>query len=202
MRQMICRFPSRQGFLGSCPAAWLTPDGDPFPPPEEASLVPLGTLFNQPEGEGGETTARPGYHVLALFHGEPPEAFLAAEVPRQNGDPIIPTMEPPPVVLPPGAVPHEISRAQARVVMATHILPNGRSLLSATRDLLAQQLEATAALPDADPQRIAAVQASEWWSAAATYRRDHPVLLMVAELLGVTPDETDALFRAAALIAA
>ncbi|MBC9177842.1 hypothetical protein [Pseudoroseomonas ludipueritiae] len=200
MTQLLCAFPDRATFLAACPPAWLV-DGEVQPPPEQACLVVHGRLYDEAEA-GGAPVARPGYHVLALFPGAPLPAFAAAAVPRQPGDPIIPTQEPPPVILPPAAVPAEISRAQARIVMATHILDNGRSLLSATRDLLAQQLEATAGLPDADPQRIAAVQASEWWSAAASYRRDHPVLLQVAERLGVTPIETDALFRAAALIAA
>ncbi len=204
MQQLMLRFASREAFLAACPAAWLGEAADPVPPPEVAALVILGALYDDPAEENGPPVPRPGYHVLGLFAAEIPSAFQAAQVERQAGDPVIPGEPPPPPEVPPGpgAVPLEITRAQARVAMAASILPDGRSLLTATRELLQAQLDATAALPDADPQRIAALQASEWWTAAATYRRDHPVLLAVAASLGIASAEIATLFAGAAQITA
>ncbi|EHM00520.1 hypothetical protein HMPREF9946_02560 [Acetobacteraceae bacterium AT-5844] len=178
----------------------------PDAPPPGAVFVELGTRWNQPEtdhGEDGAPVVPPvrldGYFVMAIGDALP-EELEGLVVPSLPSDPVVPG-EPPPAVPPdPGTVPLEITRAQARVAMAAYILPDGRSLLTATRELLQAQLDATAALPDADPQRIAALQASEWWTAAATYRRDHPVLLQIADLLGVSAAETNALFREAAQI--
>lgn len=199
--QKMFRFASRAAFLAACPPAWFVGGEDPLPPPELAALVILGALFDDPVADDAAPVRRPGYHVLGIFDGVPPAAWSAAAIAVQPGDPAIPTDTTPPPA-DPEAAPVEISRAQARVAMATHILPDGRSLLSATRDMLAAQQEATTGRPDADPQRIAAMQAAEWWTAAATYRRDHPVLLAVAAALGLTNAEIQALFRAAALISA
>lgn len=99
---------------------------------------------------------------------------------------------------PPAPVPTEVTRVQARIAMASYILPDGRSLLAATREALTAQQEATAGLPDGDPARIAAVQASEWWTAASVYRRDHPVLVAIGTSLGLSAAQIDALFRSAA----
>lgn len=96
----------------------------------------------------------------------------------------------------------EVTRAQARVAMAAYFLPDGRSLLTATRELLAAQLTATEGLPDSAAARIAAVQAAEWWSAASTYRRDHPVLLRVGQALNLSSGQIDTLFRTAAALTA
>jgi hypothetical protein len=201
MPQLMFRFAAREAFLDACPAAWRGEAPDPVPPPELAALIVLGTLWDTPGGPDAPPVARPGYHVLGLCLGEMPAAFVAAEIPSQPGDPVIPSEDPEPV-LPPEETPLEITRAQARIVMAEHILSDGRSLLTATREMLAAQLDATSSLPDADPQRIAAIQASEWWTAAATYRCDHPVLLAVAAALGITEAGIAMLFRSAAQITA
>lgn len=96
------------------------------------------------------------------------------------------------------AVPQEVTRAQARVAMAGQILPDGRSLLKATRALIAGRLAAVDSLPDSDPASIAAEQLSEWWESAATYRRDHPAMIEIAGQFGLSDARMDALFRAAA----
>ena len=98
------------------------------------------------------------------------------------------------------AVPQEVTRAQARVAMAGQILPDGRSLLKATRALIAGRLEAVDSLPDSDPASIAAEQLSEWWESAATYRRDHPAMVEIAGQFGLTDAQVDALFRTAAAV--
>ncbi|MDT8330210.1 hypothetical protein RQ831_04030 [Roseomonas gilardii] len=98
------------------------------------------------------------------------------------------------------AVPQEVTRAQARQVMGATILPDGRSLLKATRALIAGRLEAVDSLPDSDPASIAAEQLNEWWESAATYRRDHSAMVEIAGQFGLTDAQVDALFRTATAV--
>ena len=98
------------------------------------------------------------------------------------------------------AVPQEVTRAQARQVMGATILPDGRSLLKATRALIQARLEAVDSLPDSDPASIAAEQINEWWESAATYRRDHPAMVEIAGQFGLTDAQVDDMFRAAAAV--
>ena len=98
------------------------------------------------------------------------------------------------------AVPQEVTRAQARVAMAGQILPDGRSLLKATKALIQARLEAVDSLPDSDPASIAAEQINEWWESAATYRRDHPAMVEIAGQFGLTDAQVDDMFRAAAAV--
>ena len=97
-------------------------------------------------------------------------------------------------------VPVAVARAQARQAMAAAQLPDGRSLLKATKAAIAAALTATERLPDNDERSVAAEQTSEWWENAATYRRDHPALNALAQQLGLDDVAIDALFRAAATI--
>lgn len=97
-------------------------------------------------------------------------------------------------------VPQEVTRAQARVAMAAHILPDGRSLLKATKALIEARLAAVETMPDSDPASIAAEQINEWWTSAATYRRDHPAMVEIAGQFGLTSAQMDDLFRAASQV--
>ncbi|MFK4045785.1 hypothetical protein ACI2KH_12570 [Roseomonas mucosa] len=113
------------------------------------------------------------------------------------GDPRLEGMEIAPYAPDPVPVPEEATRAQARQVMGATILPDGRSLLKATRALIAGRLAAVESLPDSDPASIAAEQLNEWWESAATYRRDHPAMVEIAGQFGLTSVQMDDLFRAA-----
>lgn len=115
-----------------------------------------------------------------------------------TGDPRLEGLEIAPYAPDPVPVPQEVTRAQARVAMAGQILPDGRSLLKATRALIAGRLAAVDSLPDSDPASIAAEQLSEWWESAATYRRDHPAMIEIAGEFGLSDAQVDDLFRAAA----
>ncbi|APT59554.1 hypothetical protein RGI145_19605 [Roseomonas gilardii] len=115
-------------------------------------------------------------------------------------DPRLEGVEIAPYAPDPVPVPQEVTRAQARVAMAGQILPDGRSLLKATKALIAGRLEAVESLPDSDPASIAAEQLNEWWESAATYRRDHPAMAEVAGQFGLSDAQVDALFRTAAAV--
>lgn len=80
------------------------------------------------------------------------------------------------VVAPPPPVPDEIERLWARLALET-------------AGLLAT-VEAAVAAADTATQI--------YWADAASFRRDSPVLLSMTEALGLTSDQVDDLFRAAA----
>lgn len=115
-------------------------------------------------------------------------------------DPRLEGVEIAPYAPDPVPVPQEVTRAQARVAMAGQILPDGRSLLKATKALIAGRLEAVESLPDSDPASIAAEQLNEWWESAATYRRDHPAMIEIAGQFGLSDTQMDTLFRTAASV--
>ncbi|MFC0410970.1 hypothetical protein [Roseomonas elaeocarpi] len=98
------------------------------------------------------------------------------------------------------AVPAFVGRVQGRQAMAAAQLADGRSVLKATKALIAKMLVDTEELPDSDPRSIQAQQVAEWWDNADTYHRQHPALLLLAPMLPLTSAEVDDLFRAAAAI--
>ncbi|MFC0410954.1 hypothetical protein [Roseomonas elaeocarpi] len=111
--------------------------------------------------------------------------------PRLDGLEIAPFVPP---------VPYSVTRVQGRQAMAAAQLRDGRSLLKATKAAIAKMLADTDDLPDSDERSIQAQQIAEWWENADTYRRDHPALLTLAQLLDLDDAEVDDLFRAAAAI--
>ncbi|WP_338928393.1 hypothetical protein WDZ11_14860 [Roseomonas mucosa] len=149
----------------------------------EAGLVPVRAEARSADGS-----------AVALLMSNGETYAVLADDPRLEGLEIAP-YAPDPV-----PVPEEVTRAQARVAMAGQILPDGRSLLKATKALIQARLEAVDSLPDSDPASIAAEQLSEWWESAATYRRDHPAMAEIAGQFGLTDAQVDALFRTAAAV--
>ena len=132
--------------------------------------------------------------TVALLMSDGETYAVLADDPRLEG------LEIAPYVPDPVPVPEEVTRAQARVAMAGQILPDGRSLLKATKALIEARLAAVDSLPDSDPASIAAEQLNEWWESAATYRRDHPAMAEVAGQFGLTDAQMDDLFRTAAAV--
>ncbi len=107
-----------------------------------------------------------------------------------------------PPLLPPPRVPGSVPRGAARIIMAAAIYPAGhpqagKSVLRRVKELLAAAEAATAALPDADPQRIAAVVTREAFEGEGEFLRHGATTLRLAQLAEVDAAWMDALFQAA-----
>jgi hypothetical protein len=162
----------------------------------------IGVVHAPPVAEHDPPQALPGWHVNAVWVEAEPDAWASARIapadaPRWwSGVPRTePTPEPPPV-------PREVTNYQARAVMRATLLPDGRSLETAVREALAGARDAAAALPEADPVRIAADQRWLAWEQSNNFYRDSALVLAFAAALGLSDADVDALFRAAAEVVA
>jgi acyl dehydratase len=86
--------------------------------------------------------------------------------------------------------------------MRRTILADGRSLETAVRETLAAAKAAAAALPEADPARIAVDEAWLAWEQSNEFIRHGALVTAIGAQLGYGEAELDAMFTAAALIEA
>jgi hypothetical protein len=100
------------------------------------------------------------------------------------------------------SVPASVTNFQARALMRRTILPDGRSLETAVRVALLAAKEAAAALPEADPARIAADEAWLAWEQSNDFFRRGALVQAIGAQMGFDDTALDQMFRDATLIEA
>ena len=91
-------------------------------------------------------------------------------------------------------VPNEVTNFQARAAMRAYILPDGRSLETAIKELLLSNKEATQVLAESNPLRISADNAWLAWEQSNTFLRNSDMVNAMASQLGFTSKQIDDLF--------
>jgi hypothetical protein len=176
------RFLNRAAFLAACHAAgWACPPGRDPEPPQGVAMDMVGPLIGPPriEENGQLTTGEvldPRYHVNLAWHGRKPDlAFTASLVvpatPSRGWEIAAPPAAPPPV---PQVVPAWKGKAALR----------------------------EAGLLDSVEAAVAAAggRVQDAWAGASEWSRNSEFLLSLAEGLGLSPGQIDALFRSADVI--
>ena len=99
-----------------------------------------------------------------------------------------------------GPVPAEVTNWQARAVLRRTFLPDmpDVSLFTRTDRLLRHAKDDAAGLPESAPSRIQADIAWQAWEQSNVFSRDGALLSGVGARFGLTDDQVDDLFRAAA----
>lgn len=103
-------------------------------------------------------------------------------------------------VLPPP--PSEVTNFQARALMRSIIMADGRSMETTVREGLLASKAAVEAIPESDPARIAADTAWLAWEQANVFVRSGTLVATLGAQLGLTDEQIDNLFRQAAVIEA
>jgi len=98
--------------------------------------------------------------------------------------------------------PASVTNFQARAVLRSQFLPDGRSLLTAVNENLAAARTAAASLPESDPQRLAADLAWQAWEQSNVVERDSQLVVQFAAMFGLSDASLDALFIAAEAVTA
>ena len=99
-------------------------------------------------------------------------------------------------------VPDRVTNFQARALMRRTILSDGGSLETAVREALASAKAAAAALPEADPARIAADEAWLAWEQSNEFLRHGALVQAIGKQMGFDDAALDQMFRDAAAIEA
>lgn len=121
-----------------------------------------------------------------------------------DGQPVAPTPEQVASLAASAAppVPLSVSNFQARAVLRSRYLPDGRSMLTAVTETLGAARAATAGLPESDPERIAADLGWQAWEQSNVVERDSAIVQQFATMFALDEAALDALFTAAAGVTA
>lgn len=195
--QRLLRFASEAAFLGALQACGWASLG--AVPAEAASFLPDGVLRSPPvlAGPPGAQVevpgaVLPGWYVRAVFPGEPPAVFLAAQVESIASTPVIPAEA---AQAGPTPVPHMIRLLQflAEAVEWGIIEPE-EALAAACTGAVPASIDAVfAMLPPS-----AAFGARLAWAAMVDVERSNPLLVVVAAAKGLTEADMDTFFIQAA----
>lgn len=183
------KFPDEQEFL-KLEAEALT-----------GNVVVLGVILTDPLPEDPENWGPPleGFHVLACWEDGGPVGWAQFKRPNVEAPQWFADV---PRVPPARGVPAQVTNFQARAVMRSSFLPDGRSLETAVKQALEAGRAATSALPESDPRRMLADQQWLAWEQSNVFERGSQMIQGFALALGLSSSDLDNLFLAAQEITA